>query len=184
MAQMFRAQFDLTASMSRDIGRLIVRYAYLEQYLQSTIYMVIGVEAGIGRLAVREPGRLTDKLDLLLDLMAARKLQLPDDLNIKEVREAIDDTMDMRNLCAHSTWTWNAEHAAWTVFVSRGQWEGIPKAERARKNKKLFPEGQIVRPRTLKLYVDGTDAIRKALLQLQASLREQLKERLKSHPPP
>ena len=140
--QMFKAQFDLTASMSRDIGRLIVRYAYLEQYLQNTIYMVLGLEPGMGRLAVREPGRLTEKLDLLLDIMAAKHLRCPDDFDVKEVREAMDDTMDMRNLCAHSTWMWVHEHHGWAVFVSRGQWAGIPKTERNRRTRNYSQRGR------------------------------------------
>jgi hypothetical protein len=184
MASVFKAEFDLPASMLRDIGRLIVRYAYLEQYLQNTIYMVIGVHPGIGRLAVREPGRLTDKLDMLLDLMAARNLKCPEGFNIKEVREAIDDIMDMRNLCAHSSWMWDSDIEAWAVFVARGQWSGVPRSERARRNKRLFPEGQIIKSATLKLYVSGTDALRKAFRDLQASLREQLRERQQSRPQP
>jgi hypothetical protein len=102
--------------------------------------------------------------------MAAKGLKCPKEFDVKEIREGIDDIM-VRNSCAHSTWTWNQEHSGWTVAVTRGQWSGIPKVERARRNKRLFIEGQIIRSETLKVYVTGAGALRKAFQQLQASLR-------------
>src|SRR4051812_48071742 len=100
--EIFNARVDLPASMLRDIGRLIVRYAYIEQGLQAIIYKLVDVEPGIGRLAVREPGRLIDRFDLAIDLMAAMKLALPPNFDPKVIREAMDDLADIRNLCAHS----------------------------------------------------------------------------------
>jgi hypothetical protein len=176
MAHLHKASFDLPAAMSRDIGRLIIRYAYLEQYLQNVIYMVLGVEAGIGRLAVREPGRLTDKLDLLRDLIAAKKLDEPD-VDFKELRDAIEDAMDFRNLCAHSTWTWADNMEGWAVFVSRGQWTERPKTDRAARSKRLYPEGQVVRSNTLRSYVVGLAAIEKLFRGLQADLERQIREK-------
>jgi hypothetical protein len=176
-----KARFDLPANMARDIGRLIIRYAYLEQYIQAVIYMVMGVDAGTGRLAVREPGRLTDKLALLLDLVAAKGLKWPD-IDMKELREIIEDVMDMRNLCAHSTWMYSSEHHGWAVFVSRGVWDGIPKTERARRNKRLFPEGQIIQPQTLKTYVTGTSVLNDHFRKIQASLQAQLEASPQTHP--
>jgi hypothetical protein len=60
--------------MVREIGR-VIRFAYLEQYLQHIIYMLRGTPAGIGRVAVRESGRLVDRLELVLDLVAAKGWQ-------------------------------------------------------------------------------------------------------------
>jgi hypothetical protein len=177
----FKATFDLPATMARDVGRLIVRYAYLEQYLQHVIYMVLGISAGTGRIVVREQGRLTERLDMLLDLIAAKNLTPPDE-DFKQLREAIEDAMEIRNLCAHSTWTWSTEHQGWAVLVSRGSWEGIPRAERARRNKRLFPEGQIIRHKTLKLYVTGLEALEKAFRRIQANLEAQLQSSPQKHP--
>ena len=124
---MFEASFDLPATMVRERGRVIVRFAYLERYLQHIIYMLLETSAGIGRLAVREPNRLVDRLDLVLDIIAAKKLTIPKlDVELKILREAIEDAADMRNLCAHGTWMRVPDKGAWAVLVARGQWEGIP----------------------------------------------------------
>lgn len=174
MAHLHKAQFDLPATILRDVGRVIVRYAYLEQYLQHVIYMVLGVSAGVGRIAVREPGRLTDKLDLLRDLIAAKALKEPD-VDFKELRAAIEDAMDFRNLCAHSTWTWAEDLKGWAVLVSRGQWTERPKSDRASRSKRLNPEGQVVRSDVLRGYVEGLAAIETMFRRVQADLEQQMK---------
>ena len=56
-----------------------------------------------------------------------------------------------------------------------GSYAKRDRAGRARRNKKFFPEGQIVRPETLRRYVAGTEAISTTFRLLQADLREQLK---------
>lgn len=181
MVDAFKARTDLPASMLRDIGRLIVLYAHAEQYLQGIIYMLVGVDAGIGRLAVREPGRLTDRLDFLLDLMAAKKLQ-PPDVDYKLLRKAIEGAMDMRNLCAHSTWIWSPEHKAYAVLVTRGQWADVPKSEMARRSKRLFPEGALVRASSLKVYLAGMQEIADDFRHIQASLEAQLRSSPEKRP--
>ena len=166
------AQYDLPASMCREIGRLLVRFAYVENYLQGIVYMLIGCDQGIGRLAVREP-RATERLDLIRDLIAAKKLKEPD-LDFKSLRNALDDAEAMRNLCAHGAWTWLEEDNAWAVRVARGSWAQIPKTDRARRNKRIFPGGQIIRHQTLLTYVKGMDGLIDKLRALQTNLEAQL----------
>jgi len=80
----------------------------------------------------------------------------------------------MRNLCAHSAWTWAEEHNSWALLVAQGQWPEIPKSDRARRNKRLFPEGLLIRRETIPLYVKTMDDIVLILKELQANLEEQL----------
>jgi hypothetical protein len=168
----FSARFDLPSLMSRDIGRLIVRFAYLEQYLQHVIYMLAGTSAGIGRLAIRDPS-LLDKVELLLDLIAAKGLRNPP-VDFKELKKAIHDVQDMRNVCAHCTWTWSEKDDGWVALVARGQWEAVSKSDRARRNKRLYPEGQIIRIKILRSYIEGLKGIESNFRVIQADIEAQL----------
>jgi len=58
MARKKVVHYDLPAPMCRDIGRLMVRFAYVENYLQSIVYLLVGCDQGIGGLAIRDPSRL------------------------------------------------------------------------------------------------------------------------------
>jgi len=174
------ARFDLPVTMCREIGRIIVRFAYVEHYLQGIIYMLVGVNRGIGKLAIREP-RAIDRVELILDLIAVRDLIPPPKLQSKDFKEALEDAEDIRNLCAHGAWTWSAPHEAWAVMVERGQWQGVPKTDRVRRNKRLLPEGQIVRVSHLRTYVRGLDALALMLREIQANLEAQLKPSPQKH---
>ncbi len=170
----FKARYDLPATVCRDIGRIITRWAYVERYLQGIVYMLAGVSAPIGRLAMREPNAL-QRLDLVLDLLAARGLKAPS-IDVKTLRGAMEDAQDMRNIIAHAGWVWSAEHQAWVVHVARGTWSGIPKAEQARRNKRIFPEGQILRPHIFKGYIAGIDGIIQQLREMQAEIEKQIRD--------
>jgi len=172
MAREKVVHYDLPAPMCRDIGRLMVRFAYVENYLQGIVYLLVGCDQGIGRLAIREP-RATDRLELILDLIAAKNLTQPD-IDFKTLRKALTDAEKMRNLCAHSAWTWAEERNSWALLVAQGQWPEIPKSDRARRNKRLFPEGSLIRRETIPLYVKTMDDIVLILKELQANLTEQL----------
>jgi len=172
MSNRYVARHDLPDEMSLEIGRLIVAYAYVEQYLQAIIYSLLSLDRGLGRLAVREPCA-TQRLDLIRDLLAARKLEEPG-LNLKELRDALQDAEDMRNVCAHSSWVFSDERRSWVAVVERGQWADVPKANRARKNKRIHPEGQVLSAKEIKSYVLGTIGIATRLRKLQEHVAKQI----------
>lgn len=159
--------------MTREIGRVIVRFAYVEHYLQGIICMILDMERGIAKLALREPNA-TDRLELIFDLLAAKKIERPQ-LDYKMMKEALEDAQDIRNVCAHCAWIWSEDYHAWTAVIERGQWAGIPKADRARRSKRLFPEGQIIRLETLQAYVRGLDALALMLRDFQSKIEVELK---------
>lgn len=176
------ARYDLPATVCRDIGRIITRWAYVEHYLQNIVYMLIGVSQAIGRLAVREP-RATDRLDLIRDLIAAKGLTEPD-VDYKALRLAMEDIEDLRNVTAHSIWHWSSQHQAWVVQIARGSWEGVNKTDRAKKSKRIAPEGQIIKSTTFAGYILGIDGIIQILKKMQANLEEQLAASDKKPPSP
>jgi hypothetical protein len=172
MAQKKVVEYDLPAPMCRDIGRLMVKFAYVENYLQGIVYLLVGCDQGTGRLAIREP-RAAERLDLILDLIAAQNLTQPD-VNFKDLRKALVEVQKMRNLCAHSPWTWADDHKAWALLVAQGQWAEIPKSDRARRNKKLFPEGSLIYRETIPFYIKVIDSISQTLREIQSNLATQL----------
>ncbi|WP_424955695.1 hypothetical protein [Hyphomicrobium sp. 1Nfss2.1] len=95
-------------------------------------------------------------------------------MDYKMLREAIEDAEDIRNVLAHCAWLWLDDEQAWAVQIARGSWSNVPRSDRARRSKRIFPEGQLLRAQTLKSYVKGIDGIIGHLRQLQSAVENQL----------
>src|SRR5262245_47175716 len=71
-----KARYDLPALLNREIGRIVVRWAYFEHHIQKMIWAVAfdadPKGAALGRIAIQEP-RAADRLDLLERVAAVRK---------------------------------------------------------------------------------------------------------------
>src|SRR5258708_11874622 len=65
------AVYELRIPFSREIGRVIVHFAYFEQCVQEMVWDAMGVSEAVGRIAIREP-RITDRLEMLRDLIGLR----------------------------------------------------------------------------------------------------------------
>jgi hypothetical protein len=63
-----KASYDLPASLNREIGRVIVRWAHFESHMQAMIYAIVfdgaADKAALGRLAIREL-KVGERADLL-----------------------------------------------------------------------------------------------------------------------
>jgi len=66
------ASFDLPAPYVREIGRIIVRWAFFEYAVQQTVWETLDVDPAEGRIALREP-RVTDRLQMINELLEYRK---------------------------------------------------------------------------------------------------------------
>ena len=69
------AQYVLPASFSREIGRIMVHWAYFEHVIRHIAWDIIGVDHSMGRIAIRDP-RIDDHLDMLVDIAYLKKLSL------------------------------------------------------------------------------------------------------------
>lgn len=105
--------------MAREIGRFIVTWAYFEQYVQTIIWHAMQLQHAEGRIAVREPGRLTERLDMLRDLAEFQKMKI-DFVLLKEIRAGVEALAGKRNLLAHSIW--QRPQGYWVALVTRGAW--------------------------------------------------------------
>jgi hypothetical protein len=111
------SRFDLPATIAREIGRIIVRWAYLETIVQQIIWNLTQVAFPIGRLAVREP-RLEDRITLLRNLAEVRGIDLPDK-PISTLQTNCRNLARKRDILAHGHWFF--EEGQWHVVLSRAK---------------------------------------------------------------
>jgi hypothetical protein len=114
------ARYDIPAALAREIGRFLVTWAYFEQYVQSIIWHAMQLQHAEGRIAVREPPRLTDRIDMLRDLAEFQKIEM-DYVLLKEIRAGVEALASKRNLLAHSMW--QRPQGYWVAVVTRGSWQ-------------------------------------------------------------
>ena len=161
---------DLPPSLCREIGRIVTRWAYLEAGIQHTLRMLLGISDQEGRLVLRE-AILTERLEIIVDLAHLYGLKM-DKAVLKNMKAAIIKTIEIRNLMAHGTWSYDADHQKWAVTVTKGAWEDQKVAKTERK-KKVNPEGLLTNVETMQGTVRDIDALIAQGRNLHASLIEQ-----------
>ena len=80
------ALYDLPQEFSEEIGRIVVRWAYLEHYVQRIVWMLLELDSKRGRLAVRDPS-MQERIVMISDFasLQAIKLELSAFLNNAKV---------------------------------------------------------------------------------------------------
>jgi hypothetical protein len=142
----------MPATLTREIGRIIVHWANFEYFVQSMVWQAMQVNEQVGRLAVRE-ARVADRLELLRDLIKLRNGSWDEPL-FKSILERAKIFDAKRNLLAHGIWDVHAGSAlegdVWYVQVARGSW-----------------------PKNLKDIIEGSRKINPEMVQMKVSdLRE------------
>lgn len=133
---------DLPASLSREIGRVIVAYAAMEMVLSKIIYALLGVGPKEGRLAIREP-RALDRFELIRDL--ANLSGIADYPGTKLLAEGIKEVMIQRDQLAHGVWVRHPETGKLLLRLTKGQWQPV-KGQRGNTKRLVKPEGIIYGP--------------------------------------
>jgi hypothetical protein len=119
------ARYDIPHSLYREIGRIVVRWAYFEHCVQDMVWQAMQVSHSVGRIAVREP-RVTDRLEMLRDLVKLRKATWNDQL-FKSILGRAKLITARRDLLAHGIWgnhpagLWTSTDT-WHVQLTRGSW--------------------------------------------------------------
>jgi hypothetical protein len=151
------AVYNLPASMTREIGRIVVHWAYFEYCVQEMNWQSLGIAPAQGRIALREP-RASERLEMLRDLVKLRHGTWDDDLYLSILTRAKLLT-SKRHLIAHGIWA-NREDG-WYVELARGSW---PKnlAELVAGSKKVTPE----------LVSMDTSKLRKATNEIEALIQD------------
>jgi hypothetical protein len=135
-----RANYALSPSISREVGRIIVRFAYFEQCVQEMVVQALGLSEAAGRISVRDPG-VTDRLDMLRDVIGLRHGAWDEEL-FKSIRQRANLLAAKRHMLAHGIWYYHPI-GEWHVQLTRGAW---PKTEEELefKSKKVTPESIMI----------------------------------------
>jgi len=112
------ADYKLPPSMTREIGRIVVHWAYFEQCVQQMNWQTLGITPAAGRLALREP-RVEDRLEMLHDLVKLRDGEW-DDALFRDILKRTKLAKAKRDLVAHGLWAKRED--GWFVELSRGMW--------------------------------------------------------------
>jgi hypothetical protein len=128
--------YELPASLTRAIGRVLVAWAHLEYQIQRTIWMLLGIDERQARVAVRQP-RLTERMDMIVDLAGLRGIAVNAE-DVKNMKESLTELSRHRDLLAHGLWTQDTD-GKWCVIRSQGTWK--KEFDAPHKNKSIAPEG-------------------------------------------
>lgn len=112
------ARFNIPPYLAREVGRIIVRWAYLEHTVQRIVWLLLQVTYPFGRLAVREP-RLEDRISLLRTLAELRGIILDNNI-LTTIQSRIKKTAPDRDTLAHGIWV--PQNGEWRVLLTRGKW--------------------------------------------------------------
>ena len=170
----------LPATLCREIGRIISRWAFLENYVQRIVWTLMGISREEGRLAVREP-RLEDRVEVITDLMRIYELKVDDKLT-SALLDGIRKQVHIRDAVAHGAWSFSDDYGDWQVTNTKGTWDrqDRPKIER---KKKINPEGILLGVAALKKRVAAIDDLISNATILHDSIVEQIAA-LRETPPP
>jgi hypothetical protein len=167
-----KTSYDLPATMNREIGRIVVRWTYLEHYIQRMIWAIAfdGDEHGasLGRIAIREPSSKESRLDLLEWVAEVRGIKLDKPL-LKSIKTRSKSISDDRNLVAHGLWT-NIEGVGWAAQQTRGAWQEFKDGPRG--SKRIVPQAVPIDASRLKEIVSQIEKMIADTKTLKGSIGE------------
>ena len=165
------AVYDLPAPLCREIGRITVRWAFLERYLKAIAWEFLGLDAPLGRIAVRDP-KPKQLLEMIRDIAAQQQIGI-NEAALKSLLEKIEGVSSDRDLITHGIWI--STDQGWHVQRTSGTWPKQPLADEAPiGRRRVYPQGVRMEAPELRTIWEKLDA----LLVLAKRLR------LSAHWPP
>lgn len=170
-----RSSVDLPPSLSREIGRLVVRWAHLEHTTQRIIWLLLKVSYPFGRIAVREP-RIEDRLRMILSLAELRGMDL-DTPAFRGLMSEVRLLAKERHTIAHGIWT-NVD-GQWSVLLTRGSWaDDGPHPP----SKNVVPEASPMSQETVASLVKRVVAAEAVVNEIGDLVQQRLSRPPESHP--
>ena len=127
---------ELPAAMSEILGRIITVHSVLEHKLTSLSVILLQLNKGEARIAVREP-KTVDRLDMALDLFAIKDIEVQSDT--QAIREAVGKATAERNKIAHGLWLKHPGTGQVYLRIARGQWsKDLTRGERV--SRAIYPQ--------------------------------------------
>lgn len=119
----------------RAIGRVIFSHAVLENYLDGFAHAALEVSRKEGRIAIKSRGPLTERFDLITDLMKVHEATCA--VEIKSLRNRIEDCSRQRDQLAHGIWV-RIPDGRVMLRVVKGSWQPV---EGQKVKRLISPEG-------------------------------------------
>ena len=165
---------NLSAALTREIGRVIVHYAALEHDLSAITYLVLGLSRAQGRLAVRAP-RATERLDLIQDLLGLRKIKVS--FNFQGVHKSLEKCSARRDAIAHGVWSIHPRTDTPVLQITKAQWTPVP-LHKTKIKRFIIPEGRLFDITECR---ELLDLIKRTAVQVDALARD-VERRLREAP--
>lgn len=173
---------DLPISLLREIGRVTVTYANLEDRLSKVIYLLLDIDPKRGRLAVREP-RATDRLEVIRDLMQLSNITVS--IDMQNLAANMSRIQRERDQLAHGIWVRESVTKKTYLRLIKGSWQPI-KGLRGKTSRRVTPQGIIFGVdecrELVRSIADTAEAIEHLGYQIDASLQSSRKTPNGQHP--
>lgn len=126
---------DLPATLEREIGRVIVKTAKLENDLLALVALLLQLQKPEARLVVRDQ-RLHERLDTIQDLFALKAI-FPE-FKFETFRKLLEEVANERDRLAHGVWLKHPDTKVIYLRLTRGNWGR--KSHEPKVQRKIYPE--------------------------------------------
>jgi hypothetical protein len=169
------ASAELPASLSREIGKIVVRWAYVEHKAQQVIRTLAQLTLPVSRVIAREP-RLEDRITIIEQLADFHGISLNSEA-LKHLREGARLLAAKRHILAHGIWCKMGD--VWNVVITRGQWDDD---EAPSRHKSILPESMPVSASSLAIIVEGIETLDRLLDVIAINVSAKLQAPPELHP--
>ena len=117
------ARVDLPTSITREIGRIVVAWAYFETALRDVLAEIINLEADLARMAMRDP-RPKDALEIIRDICDYKGITY-DKEALASLLSRVQAVSSKRDLICHGIWGMHSPstlRASWYIQSLQGSW--------------------------------------------------------------
>lgn len=155
---------DLPSDYLTALGRVVVRWSFVERQLMNIVYLLLGVSKKHGRVAVREP-RADECMSMIQQLMQLENVKVSSvDLDITS--KVLAKLKSTRDTLAHGLWLQEPSGKV-LIQVTSGTSRPDPKAPKV--SKRVNPHGMEVTPSDLEMLAEQ---IKQLMLALDIVHRE------------
>lgn len=163
-----KAVYDLPIPMCREIGRITIRWAFFERYLKGIAWEFMGVDASLGRIAIRDP-KPKQVLEMIRDIADLQAIEL-DQTVLKSLLERVEGVSSNRDLVTHGIWI--PDHNGWNVQRTSGNWPKQKVTDDAPTGaRRIYPEGLPISPSDLRVFWTDIESLIGLAKKLRVSAR-------------
>jgi hypothetical protein len=171
---------DLPEDYTRAIGRVAIKWAYLEHVFRITTYRLLDLDPKRGRVAVRDP-RLKDYVNMIRDLAELAEINLPNNI-FDGLIEALEETQVQRDMVVHGIWVRDRQSQALKVVRYSGTWKPDPKKPKT--SRRMKPEGVPTNPEDLDKVTESIDLLISVAIELGKAVHAEMDRTSPDTPPP